>query len=88
MNLSKSYDYFQPESVDGRVHIIGCGSLGTTVAENLARCGVKHMTLWDFDKVEAHNICNQMFTEQHIGKRKSMRLRISSGISTPRSISS
>ena len=70
MNLTKSYDFFQPEKVDGRVHIIGCGSVGSTVAENLARCGVKKMTLWDFDKVESHNICNQMFTEQHVGKLK------------------
>ena len=40
MDLSKSYEFFQPEKYDGRIHIIGCGSVGSTLAENLARCGV------------------------------------------------
>jgi len=70
MDLSKSYDFFQPEKDDARVHIVGCGSVGSTVAENLARCGVTKMTLWDFDTVEPHNICNQMFRQQDVGKLK------------------
>lgn len=70
MDLSKSYEFFQPEKVRERIHIIGCGSVGSTIAENLARCGIKKMTLWDFDKVESHNIVNQMFGQQDIGKTK------------------
>lgn len=70
MDLSKSYDFFQPEKDDARIHIVGCGSVGSTIAENLARCGVTKMTLWDFDKVEAHNIVNQMFRQQDVGKLK------------------
>lgn len=70
MNLSKSYEFFQPEKVTERIHIIGCGSVGSTIAENLARCGIEKVTLWDFDKVEAHNIANQMFREDDIGKAK------------------
>ena len=70
MDLSKSYEFFQPEKDDARIHIVGCGSVGSTIAENLARCGVTKMTLWDFDKVEPHNIVNQMFTQNHVGKLK------------------
>lgn len=70
MNLSKSYEFFKPEMLEGRVHIIGCGSVGSTVAENLSRFGVKDIVLYDFDKVEAHNIVNQMFTQEDIGKLK------------------
>lgn len=70
MDLSKSYDFFQPEKDDARIHIVGCGSVGSTIAENLARCGVTKMTLWDFDKVEPHNIANQMFRQQDVGKFK------------------
>lgn len=70
MDLSKSYEFFQPEKCDARIHIIGCGSVGSTLAENLARCGVTKMTLWDFDIVEPHNISNQMFRQQDIGKKK------------------
>ena len=70
MDLRKSYDFFQPEMLDGRVHIIGCGAVGSTIAENLARFGITKMTLWDFDTVEAHNVANQMFRATDIGKLK------------------
>ena len=70
MDLSKSYEYFQPEKVRGRVHIIGCGAIGSTVGELIAKTGITNITLYDFDKVESHNIANQMFTEQDIGKFK------------------
>ena len=33
------------------------------------------MTLWDFDKVESHNIVNQMFNENHVGMLKVDALR-------------
>ncbi len=75
MNLNKSYEFFKPESVEDRIHIIGCGSVGSTIAENLARCGIQKMTLWDFDKVEEHNIVNQMFRSVDVGKPKVEALR-------------
>lgn len=70
MNLVKSYDYFQPEKCRSRIHIIGCGAVGSTVAENLVRMGLTRITLYDFDKVESKNIANQMFRECDIGKEK------------------
>lgn len=70
MNLSKSYEFFKPEMVTSRIHIIGCGSVGSTVAENLARFGINNIALYDFDKVEEHNIVNQMFTQADVGRLK------------------
>jgi len=70
MDLSKSYDFFQPEKDETRIHIIGCGSVGSTIAENLTRSGVTKMTLWDFDTVKPHNIVNQMFRQRDVGKPK------------------
>lgn len=70
MDLSKSHDFFKPEEMSERVHIIGCGAIGSTVAENLARFGITNMTLYDFDSVEPHNIANQMFRSTDIGKPK------------------
>ena len=66
MNLSKSIEYFDPTKVDGKCHIIGCGSVGSTVAELLTRLGVKNFVLYDFDHVEAHNLANQMFVNADI----------------------
>lgn len=70
MNLEKSYEFFKPESVKCRINIIGCGSVGSTVAENLARCGIREIALFDFDIVEDKNIVNQMFTTKHVGMSK------------------
>lgn len=70
MDLSKQYDFFQPDKDQNTIHIIGAGSVGSTIAENLARCGVKNIELWDFDIVETHNIVNQMFRAKDLGKTK------------------
>lgn len=75
MDLSKCYEFFQPDKVDGKVHIIGCGSVGSALAELLVRNGVTNLTLWDFDHVEAHNVSNQMFRSTDIGKLKTEALR-------------
>jgi hypothetical protein len=47
MNLVKSQDYFNPLDVKQRCHIIGCGSVGSTIAELLTRLGIKrfHFTI-------------------------------------------
>lgn len=70
MNLTKIDGFFEPSDVKSRVHIIGCGSVGSTVAELLARFGITNFVLYDFDRVEGHNIVNQMFVEKDMGKLK------------------
>ena len=70
LNLAKSYDFFKPEDVTERIHIIGCGSVGSTVAELLVRFGLTKLTLYDFDTVEPKNLANQLFRQEHIGEPK------------------
>lgn len=70
MNLSKSVEFFNPVKVKERIHILGCGAVGSTIAELLARAGLNKVALYDFDKVEPHNIANQMFKDEDIGKNK------------------
>lgn len=70
MDLSKSFEYFDPNAVDGKCHIIGCGSVGSTIAETLARLGVTKFVLYDFDIVEPHNLANQMFVYADIKTSK------------------
>lgn len=70
MNLIKSQDYFSPVDVNGRCHIIGCGSVGSTVAELLIRLGIKKISLYDFDTVSSHNLANQMFFDSDIKRLK------------------
>lgn len=75
IDLSKSYEYFQPEKVTERIHIVGCGSVGATIAENLVRLGLANITLWDMDVVSPHNLANQIFRQQDIGAKKVEALR-------------
>lgn len=70
MNLTKSSEFFNPADCEDRIHIIGCGSVGSTVAELLARFGLTNVSLYDFDVVEEHNLANQMFTTENLYKPK------------------
>lgn len=75
MNLSKSREFFDPVKVTERIHIIGCGSVGSSIAELLARLGLEKISLYDFDEVEEKNLANQMFFESDIGKNKAIAVR-------------
>ena len=75
MNTNKFYDFFQPDQVNERIHIIGCGAIGSLLGDTLARMGLTKITLYDFDTVESHNIANQVFTENDLNKPKVQALR-------------
>jgi len=75
MNLSKSYEFFKPEMCESRIHIIGCGSVGSTVAELLARFGLTNIALYDFDTVEDKNLANQMFWTDDINVAKTVAVK-------------
>ena len=70
MDLTKSYEFYQPEKCKGEKWIIGCGAIGSTIAENLVRLGHTDIVLCDFDTVEEKNIANQMFRSVDINKPK------------------
>ena len=75
MDTSKTIDYFNATRFGDAIHIIGCGSVGSSIAEMLARVGFRNFVLYDFDEVEPHNIANQMFADVQIGQRKTEALR-------------
>lgn len=70
MNLLKMEGFFHPSMVNAKIHIIGCGAVGSTIAELLARCGLTDFVLYDHDLVEPHNLVNQMFRAEDVGKKK------------------
>ena len=70
MNLAKSFEFFDPNQVKETIHIIGCGSVGSTVADLIARFGLNEVYLYDFDTVEEHNLVNQFFTRKDLYKNK------------------
>ena len=54
----------------GRVAIAGLGGLGSNVAYALARIGVGHLRLIDFDVVDITNLNRQQYFMEHIGMPK------------------
>ena len=54
----------------GRVAIAGLGGLGSNVAYALARIGVGHLHLIDFDVVDITNLNRQQYFMEHIGMYK------------------
>jgi molybdopterin/thiamine biosynthesis adenylyltransferase len=70
MNKAKVLEYFDATEIKAPIHIIGCGAIGSHIAEQLTRMGCENIHLWDFDTVSAHNITNQMFIEADIDQPK------------------
>lgn len=59
----------------GRVAIAGLGGLGSNVAIMLARIGVGHLLLVDFDMVEPSNLNRQNYTIHHLCMPKTAALK-------------
>ncbi len=53
------------------VMVVGCGAVGSFACEALARSGIGHLILVDFDKVEESNINRQLFAlDSSVGQYK------------------
>lgn len=63
----------QKKLAESRVLVVGCGGLGSTIAEMLARSGVGYIRLVDRDYVELHNIHRQiLYDESDLNKPKAI----------------
>ena len=60
----------QKKIINSSVAIIGCGGLGSTVAQSLTMSGVGEILLADFDNVDRQSL----FEEKDIGKNKAVTL--------------
>lgn len=70
INPLRHIKIFSPEKFTGEISIIGVGATGSKVALSLAKLGIEKIDTYDFDKVEEHNVPNQVFGEHQIGKLK------------------
>lgn len=59
----------------GRVAVAGLGGLGSNIAFALARIGVGHLHLIDFDRVDLTNLNRQQYFMEHVGMYKTDALR-------------
>ena len=55
-------------------HILGCGAIGSSAANQLCRMGAENFVLYDMDKVETPNIGVSQYGHTHIGMQKTSAL--------------
>jgi len=68
--------FFGPEDANQYVlNIIGVGATGSWIAMLAARMGWHKFRVWDLDIVESHNLPNQIYTHDDIGKKKVIALK-------------
>lgn len=60
---------------NAKVAICGLGGLGSNIAVALARAGIGHLHLIDFDQVDLSNIHRQQYFLKQIGRNKTDALR-------------
>jgi len=53
-----------------RLTVCGAGAVGSNLVNNLVRQGVRHVTVIDDDRVEAHNVGTQVYAESDVGAFK------------------
>lgn len=61
-------------AADRLVTICGAGALGANLAETLARMGLRELRVIDRDRVSAHNLSTQPWTQQDVGAGKARTL--------------
>lgn len=52
------------------ISVIGCGGIGSPTVLALAKMGCGNITVWDDDRVEEHNLPNQFYRLDDVGKLK------------------
>lgn len=69
LDTTRHLDVINPAKFDKQITIIGAGAVGSNVANQIARLGLK-ATLYDMDNFEPHNVPNQFCMMQHVGQNK------------------
>lgn len=77
--LDRAFDARFPKEMqkklrNAKVAVAGLGGLGSNIAVMLARSGVGHLLLVDYDVVDVTNLNRQMYGISHIGKPKTQAL--------------
>lgn len=80
ISFLRQLDIFDPGTFYQTCHIVGVGAVGSRVAENLARLGIKKIELYDHDVVQSHNVPTGAFNPGQIGipKVQAMKEQLSS----------
>lgn len=60
----------KPDQLQFPITVIGAGGIGSPTAMLLGKMGCNNLTVWDFDTIEPHNLPNQMYRHNQVGRIK------------------
>jgi sulfur carrier protein ThiS adenylyltransferase len=66
----RTFDQIRKYLSNKKVGIAGAGGLGSNVATSLARCGIGHLVIADYDSVTEDSLNRQYFFYDQIGRKK------------------
>lgn len=70
-DYGRQHDIVSPQRLEAlQVTVIGVGGIGSPTTLALSKMGVENITVYDNDKIEAHNFPNQMYRLFDFGKHK------------------
>ena len=73
--LDKRFLHSREQLANKRVCVVGCGTLGNLLVENLIHSGVGHLTLVDMDYYEVHNLPRSPLVDKSaVGQPKALAL--------------
>lgn len=70
MEFLRQLDMVRPEALETPIHLVGCGGIGSFAALALGKLGCSNVHLYDDDRVEEHNVPNQLFRLTDVGRPK------------------
>lgn len=75
VDLWRQLGFFSPSDLKKPIHVVGAGATGSHIVATLAGMGISNIIAYDFDVVENHNIPNQIFFIEDVGKPKVVALQ-------------
>lgn len=75
VDLWRQVGFFSPTDFKKKVHVVGVGATGSHIVDTLASMGIQSIIAYDFDVVENHNIPNQIYYLEDVGKPKVVALQ-------------
>lgn len=70
IDISRHRELIDTEQFNDHVTVIGAGATGSWLVLQLAKLGIRNITVYDFDVVEEHNVPNQLFGIHDVGRPK------------------
>ena len=65
----RNKDLIPQEKLDS-IEVIGLGGIGSSVVSLLTLMGFREIKVWDYDKLEEHNLSTSVYPEHYLGQHK------------------